>query len=42
MIITALGSVALWALGEKTWGLIGFAVSGLAWVAIYALFPKRQ
>jgi len=26
LVLTATGSAALWALGEKHWGLIGFAL----------------
>ena len=40
--ITALVSAVGWALGEKTWGLVGFVISGLSWAALYAIFPERK
>jgi hypothetical protein len=41
-IITAVISVALLALGETTWGIVGFIASGLFWAAIYAMAAERR
>src|SRR3954451_10478299 len=42
LIIGAIGSAALWALGERTWGIIGFVADALGWSAIYAVTPERR
>lgn len=39
-ISTALLSAIMWALGESTAGIIGFAVSGLSWVAVYLISER--
>jgi hypothetical protein len=42
VIIMAVISVALLALGETTWGIVGFVASGLFWAAIYVVTGERR
>jgi hypothetical protein len=42
VILGAVGSAALWALGERTWGIIGFVADALCWAAIYAVSAERR
>jgi hypothetical protein len=42
VIITAVISAALVALGETMWGLIGFVASGLWWAGIHLIAGERR
>jgi hypothetical protein len=42
VIIAAVISAALVALGDTTWGVIGFVASGLFWAALYVLVGGKR